>query len=67
MRLELSDYYVNELQRRSIIRLVDRLKHAKSIDIHCRINGEDKVLEADWLKHLTFDNGEQPRQEKLET
>ena len=54
VQLELPDDHVNELQRRSIIKLVDRLKHAKSVDIHCRINGEDKVLEADWLKHLKF-------------
>lgn len=58
MKLELPDDFVNELQRRSIIKLVDRLKHAKSIDvvIQCRIAGEEKVFEADWLKHLTFDH-----------
>lgn len=55
MRLEISDDNVNELQRRSIIRLIDRLKHAKSINVHCRINGADQVIEADWLKHLKFE------------
>lgn len=56
MMLELADEHVNELQRRTIIRMMDRLKHAKSIDvvIQCRINGEDRVFEADWLKHLSF-------------
>lgn len=57
MTLDLPDDHVNELQRRSIIKLVDRLKHAKCIDvvIQCRISGQDKVFEADWLKHLRFE------------
>jgi hypothetical protein len=56
MKLELPDENINELQRRSIIRLIDRLKHAHMTDvvIQSRINAEDKVFEADWLKHLKF-------------
>jgi hypothetical protein len=54
VKLELSDDFVNELQRRSIIKLIDALKWAKSADIHVRKDGQDHVFEADWLKHLKF-------------
>lgn len=57
MKFELSDEVVNELQRRTIVRLIERLKQAHFTDIviTSRINGEDKVFEADWLKHLRFE------------
>ena len=57
MRFEIPDECVNELQRRSIVKLIDRLKHAHMTDvvIQSRINGQDKIFEADWLKHLKFE------------
>ena len=54
MKLELDDEFVNELQRRSIIKLIDKAKRANSTDIHMRINGKDETIEADWIKHLKF-------------
>lgn len=55
MKLNLPDENVNELQRRSIVKLIDTLKWSKSADIHVRKDGQDHVFEADWLKHLSFD------------
>ena len=55
MRMELDDRFVNHLQRKSIVELVNRAKHAHAVDIWLRINGKDVRVEADWLKHLTFD------------
>ena len=54
MMLELSDDFINELQRRSIIRLIERAKQARSADIVLRLNGQDVTIEADWIKHLKF-------------
>jgi hypothetical protein len=56
MLFELNDDYINDLQRQSIIRLIERLKHAHYTDIviKTRINADDKIFEADWLKHLRF-------------
>jgi len=54
VQLELSDDFVNELQRRSIIELIAKANRANSTDIHMRINGRDEVIQADWLKHLKF-------------
>ena len=58
MKLDLPDECVNELQRRSIIRLIEMLKWSKSADILVRKDGQDHRFEADWLKHLSFSNGE---------
>jgi hypothetical protein len=54
MKLDLPDESVNELQRRSIIKLIDTLKWSKSADIVVRKDGQDHRFEADWLKHLKF-------------
>ena len=54
MKLELPDDFVNELQRRSIIKLIDAAKRANSTDIHMRISGKFVMIEADWIKHLKF-------------
>jgi sugar phosphate isomerase/epimerase len=58
MKLELDDSSLNEMQVRSIRRLVERAKHAHHTDIRMRINGADEVIEADWLKHLRLPPGE---------
>ena len=55
MRMELDDKFVNHLQRKAIVELVNRAKHAHTIDIWLRINGKDVRIQADWLKHLTFE------------
>lgn len=52
MKFELDDGAINEMQVRSIRRLIASAKHAHHTDIHMRINGADEVIEADWLKHL---------------
>lgn len=54
MQLELSDDHITELQRRSILKLINRAKHSHSTDIVLRINGKDETIEADWIKHLKF-------------
>lgn len=55
MKLELSDDFVNELQRRSIVRLIEQAKRASTTDVTMRLNGRDVVIEADWIKHLKFE------------
>ena len=52
MLLELDDANINDLQRASILRLIERARHAHYTNIYFRINGQDEVIEADWLKHL---------------
>ena len=54
MTLDLDDRYINALQRKSIVELVNRAKHANTVDICMRIGGKDIRIEADWLKHLQF-------------
>ena len=54
MRLDLSDDTINELQQRSIVRLIALAKEANCADIVLRINGRNEVIQADWLKHLKF-------------
>lgn len=58
MKLELPDENINELQRRSIIKLIDKAKGAHMTDICMRINGRDEVIQADWLKYLKFTESE---------
>lgn len=48
----ITDENINHLQVSSIQRLIDRCKHAHHVDIHLRINGQDEVVQADWLKFL---------------
>ena len=52
MRFEFDDDAINSLQMQSIRRLVERAKHAHHTNIYMRINGQDELVEADWLKHL---------------
>lgn len=57
MQIKLDDDKVNDLQVRSIRRLIERAKHAHTTDIVMRINGAEEVVEADWLKHLELPTG----------
>lgn len=50
--LRLPGEKVNSLQVASVLRLIERCKHAHMTDIKLRINGRDEWIEADWLKHL---------------
>ena len=50
--LLITDEKINSLQIESILRLIDRSKHAHMIDIKLRINGKDEWYEADWIKHM---------------
>ena len=43
---------INPLQSDSLIKLVERSKHAHYIDVRLRINGKYEFYEADWLKHF---------------
>jgi hypothetical protein len=43
---------VNDMQERSIDRLIQRAKHAHYIDVDMRINGQNEHHEADWIKHM---------------
>lgn len=47
-----TDENINSLQIESILRLIDRSKHAHTTDIKLRINGKDEWYEADWIKHM---------------
>lgn len=55
IRLRILDAYVNDLQRESITKVIDRAKFVDYIDIVMRVNGKEERIEADWLKHLLFD------------
>ena len=55
MYLHLDDEKINSLQRQSIVRLINRAKRAHMTNIVMRIGGKDVTLEADWIKHLSFD------------
>jgi len=57
LRYVLPEGTVNKLQANSIDRLIQTAKHAHYVNVVVRINGEDKVFEADWLKHLERDDG----------
>lgn len=57
MQIKLDDNKVNDLQVRSIKRLIERAKHAHYTNIYMRINGADELVEADWLKHLELPPG----------
>lgn len=56
MKLEIPDEALSSLQKLSIERLIERAKHAHTTDIKMRINGQDLVIEADWIKNLRFGN-----------
>ena len=58
MRLELPDDTINELQIRSIKRLVALTKRAHYTNIQVRIDGAYRTFEADWLKHLKLPDGD---------
>ena len=48
----ITDENINSLQINSIQKLIDRARHAHHTDICLRINGQDEMYEADWLKHM---------------
>lgn len=48
----LSGAKVNEFQAASIDRLIERCGAAHYVNIEIRINGQDEMYQADWLKHL---------------
>ena len=52
LTLRLPGDKVNSLQVASVLRLIERAKHAHMTDIKLRINGRDEWIQADWLKHL---------------
>ena len=49
------DSHLNEPQRNSIEAMIPLLWGAHFIDIIIRINGEDRRVQGDWIKHL-FEN-----------
>jgi hypothetical protein len=48
----LTDRSINDLQVLSIDRLIKRCGAAHHVNVQIRINGQDEIHEADWLKHL---------------
>ena len=48
----ITDDNINHLQVNTIRKTVEYLKHAHYTNLHIRINGQNKVLEADWIKHM---------------
>lgn len=53
----LPHHCINRLQQASISEVVRLCKASHWADIVIRINGEYKVLQADWLKYLGNDTG----------
>ena len=62
----ITDKNINTLQINSIQKLIDRARHAHHTDICLRINGQDEMYEADWLKHMVKATAPQPKQEQGE-
>lgn len=54
MLLEIPDEHLNDLMRGNLVKLVERLKHAHMVELRVRNNGTWQEFEADWLKHLRF-------------
>lgn len=52
MKLEIPEEHLNELQRRSILKLLADVKGMHYADIQVRKGGRDHQYEADWLRHL---------------
>ena len=50
----ITDENINHLQVATIRKTVERCKHAHHTDLCLRINGQDEVLQADWIKHMTL-------------
>ena len=48
----LPDHCLNEIQHQSIGELLKIAKHSHYINVCVRINGEDRLFEADWIKSL---------------
>lgn len=53
MVFELACKDLNYLQIDSLLKLIRMAKHAHHIDVVVRINGEDQLFQADWIKHIT--------------
>lgn len=49
---KISADHINKFQQSSIMTLVKLAKAAHYVDVVVRINGEYRVIQADWLKHL---------------
>lgn len=45
---------LNGLQRDSIRDLIESAKHAHWVNMQLRINGQDKIVEADWVKSMVL-------------
>lgn len=50
---ELDESKLNRLQINTLRDVVGLCKAAHYANVEIRINGQTRVLEADWLKHLT--------------
>jgi len=46
--------HLNEMQRDSILRLIQFARGAHTMDLHIRIGGRDEMIQMDWLKHAAI-------------
>lgn len=60
---------INNIQVHSISQVIPRARVAHHTDFHMRINGQNEVWEADWVKHLvpySLTPSEQTKKEEIE-
>jgi len=53
IKFELDTSNINYIQLETLLRTIERSKHAHFTNVHLRINGDDQYEEADWLKYIT--------------
>lgn len=56
MRLTISDDSINDLVRDTLKETIKLAKHAHFTDVWVRIGGEDRRMEADWIKYLEIES-----------
>lgn len=52
MNLKIDEKHLNDVMRQGIAILIGRARGAHYTNAQVRINGQDELHEADWIKHL---------------
>lgn len=55
MKLRIESKHLNQPMRSGMEKLIERARHAHYINAVVRINGQDEIYEADWIKHLVIE------------
>lgn len=57
MKFEIPDHCLNKLQKQSLDELLRVARGMHYANIVVRINGENRVFEADWIKSIVLEKG----------